>query len=68
MLMADAADLLLRWGADDTLTDKDGRTAKRLLKRARITKPLRRVLNNPPADRVWRRRGILVMYRAFSDT
>ena len=62
-----AADLLLRWGADETLTDNDGRTPKQLIKRAGTTKRLQKVLANAPADRAWRRRGMLVMCRAFPD-
>eukprot|EP00752_Nemacystus_decipiens_P012349 g10947.t1 len=62
-----AADLLLRYGADETLTDNDGRTSAQLIKQSRYSGPLRVLLANAPADRAWRRRGMLVMCRAFPD-
>eukprot|EP00752_Nemacystus_decipiens_P012340 g10940.t1 len=64
---ARAADLLLRWGADETLTDNDDRTPLQLIKQGRGTGSLRVLLDNAPADRTWRRRGMLVMCRAFPD-
>lgn len=63
--MFEAADLLLRWGADETITDDDGETAMDLIRS--IGGPLHRLLANAPADRAWRRRGMLVMCRAHSD-
>eukprot|EP00752_Nemacystus_decipiens_P012341 g10941.t1 len=64
---ARAADLLLRWGADETLTDNDDRTPLQLIKQGGDTASLRELLANAPADRAWRRRGMLVMCRAFPD-
>ena len=66
-MTADTADLLLRWGADQTLTDNDGHTPEQLIERVELTEPVRRVLANVSADRAWRRRGMLVMCRAFPD-
>ena len=63
----DAADALLRWGADETLTDNDGRTPFDIVGRGMETRPLRRLLKNAPAERAWRRRGMLVMCRALPD-
>lgn len=62
----DAADLLLRSGADETLTDDIGRTPEQVMMRDGGVR-LRKVLANAPADRAWRRRGLLVMYRAFPN-
>ncbi len=70
--IAAVVDLLLRWGADETAVDNEGRTpAERLsgvpdggsrsqedVDRAQL------LLARAPADRAWRRRGWLVMLRA----
>ncbi|CAM9955978.1 unnamed protein product [Ectocarpus sp. 6 AP-2014] len=62
----EAADLLLRWDADETTTDHDGRTPKALVSgRSSLSRRVRRKLANAPADRSWRSRGMLVMCRAF---
>lgn len=70
----DAVDLLLRWGADETLSDDDGKTPSQLLRG--YTHPnddgpsLERVTNllaHAPQDRAWRRRGFVVMCRALPD-
>ncbi|CAM9796415.1 unnamed protein product, partial [Ectocarpus fasciculatus] len=59
------ADLLLRWGADETATDNDGNTPADLVKSgAGPNERLQRLLANAPADRAWRRRGMVVMLRA----
>lgn len=69
LLSDEAADLLLRWGADETITNKDGCTHVDLVKSdaSSTGRRLQRVLANAPADRAWRRRGTLVMCRARSD-
>ncbi|CAM9752435.1 unnamed protein product, partial [Hapterophycus canaliculatus] len=71
----DAADLLLRRGADELFADEIGVLAIEVIpdivkapakdhpRLARLFK----ILNNAPQDRVWRRRGFLVMCRAFLD-
>ncbi|CAM9142574.1 unnamed protein product [Ectocarpus sp. 8 AP-2014] len=62
---AAVADLLLRWGADETATDNDGNTPADLVKSgAEPNEGLQRLLANAPADRAWRRRGMVVMLRA----
>lgn len=66
-LIDGAADLLLRWGADETLTDNGGRTPEQLIERVEVNESLRGLLQDAPADRAWRRRGMLVMCRAFAD-
>ncbi|CAN0449634.1 unnamed protein product, partial [Ectocarpus fasciculatus] len=59
------ADLLLRWGADETATDNDGNTPADLVKSgAEPNERLQRLLANAPADRAWRRRGMVVVLRA----
>ncbi|CAN0130281.1 unnamed protein product [Ectocarpus fasciculatus] len=61
-----AADLLLRWGADETAIDNEGNTPKALIvDRSIVCGALRQVLDKAPADRTWRRRGSLVMCRAL---
>ncbi|CAM9409564.1 unnamed protein product [Ectocarpus sp. 12 AP-2014] len=74
--LAAVVDLLLRWGADETAVDNEGRTpAERLndvpgdrscsqedFDRAQL------LLARAPADRAWRRRGWLVMLRARAST
>lgn len=67
-------DLLLRWGADETVYDNDGETPAAKLD---ILPPVgdcplaeiergRRLLARAPADRAWRRRCWLVMFRSRS--
>lgn len=68
---AAGVDFLLRQGADETVTDNFGRTAEDLISQsvdgADPTGRLRRLLANAKTDRVWRRRGMLVLCRAHSD-
>lgn len=69
-LSDEAADLLLRWGADETITNNNGRTPVDLIESdatSSTARRLRRILANAPADKAWRRRGMLVMCRAHSD-
>lgn len=72
---ADVVDLLLRWGADESLVDDEGYTAARKSWATRVEEDVgmneveeaervRRLLTNAPADRVWRRRGLFIMCRA----
>eukprot|EP00903_Cladosiphon_okamuranus_P018232 g16771.t1 len=61
-------DRLLRSGADETITDNEGRVAFALIGNgADPSGSLRRLLSEAPADRAWRRRGLLVLCRARSD-
>lgn len=69
---SEIGDFLLRRGADETITGKDGKTPKQLaalrtysydedrVDRAKLV----RLLDNAPANRAWRRRGMLLMCRA----
>ena len=71
----DAADLLLRWGADETARDKMRKTPSDdipdIAKAAEEDRPrlerLSRLLASAPRDRAWRRRGMLVLCRAHPD-
>ena len=70
----DAVDLLLRWGADETLSSNDGKTPSQLLRAdapwnddGRILERVTRLLAHAPQDRAWRRRGFVVMCRALPD-
>lgn len=59
------ADFMLRRGADETITDNDGYTPDDLIERdAAQAGCLHWLLVNAPADRTWRRRGMLVLCRA----
>lgn len=73
-LQVDAADLLLRWGADQTAVDNNGVSAEgaigRLAEqsdRAADMERLRRLLTRAEEDRTWRRRGMFVMARTLPD-
>lgn len=70
-----AADLLLRWGADEMATDEEGlapishipdiaEAADEDLPRLEL---LFKLLEKAPQDRAWRRRGYVVMCRAHPD-
>ena len=71
----DAADLLLRWGADETTVDRYGDTPAvdipNITEVAGQDHPrlerLSKLLASAPQDRAWRRRGMLVMCRAHPD-
>ncbi|CAM9432987.1 unnamed protein product, partial [Sphacelaria rigidula] len=76
-LHQEAADLLLRWGADETAVDDNGHSAEQWIgaglekstreRRRQDMDSMRKLLANAPADRAWRRRGWLVLYRAFGN-
>ncbi|CAN0232581.1 unnamed protein product [Ectocarpus sp. 8 AP-2014] len=64
-------DLLLRWGADETIVSKQGKTASGEIGTRRFLRTVtgdeeraRSLLARAPADRAWRRRGLLVLCRA----
>ncbi|CAN0270590.1 unnamed protein product [Ectocarpus sp. 12 AP-2014] len=72
-------DLLLRWGADETVVDRDGNrpidvigTTTRAQEESGHQRgeheSLRKLLANAPADRAWRRRGILVLCRTIFNS
>ncbi|CAM9307678.1 unnamed protein product, partial [Ectocarpus sp. 4 AP-2014] len=72
-------DLLLKWGADETVVDRDGNrpidvigTTSRAQEESGHQRgeheSLRKLLANAPADRAWRRRGILVLCRTIFNT
>ncbi|CAM9138071.1 unnamed protein product [Ectocarpus fasciculatus] len=76
---SDTVQLLLRWGADETATNYDNLTAhdlvghsveeellsnEALVSKEQVDTAIRSMLVNAPADRVWRRRGWLVLCRA----
>lgn len=64
----EAVDLLLRWGADETSLDIWGASAEQFLPcHSEDAERVRRLLANAPADRTWRRRGLLALCRAFPD-
>lgn len=71
---AKVVDLLLRSGADETITDKDGTMAAEVVgswveREEPLTEDVERVrelLANAPADRRWHRRGYLVLCRAHA--
>ncbi|CAM9796013.1 unnamed protein product [Laminaria digitata] len=66
---AEVVDLLLRWGADEFELDDDGNTAAEVvgadvLEEQSLARDANRVsdlLANAPADRTWRRRGLLLL-------
>ena len=71
-------DLLLRAGADESIVNDDGETpADRMKSKYRSSrdhpeyeefcKPVLTLLDGAPADRAWRRRGLLVLCRAFQE-
>ncbi|CAM9446663.1 unnamed protein product [Ectocarpus sp. 8 AP-2014] len=62
---AACSDILLRSGADETATDVDGHTPADIMESSEGHNGWRQqLLANAPADRAWRRRGILAMLRA----
>lgn len=64
-------DLLLRWGACEEITSYDLTPLGVLYAYNSVDtdnlKRVRDLLHNAPADRAWRRRGFLVLCRAFPD-
>ncbi len=73
---AGVVDILLRSGADETEVDDEGDTAadvvgnhveEQLESLAEDVERVRNLLANAPVDRAWRRRGYLVLCRAYSD-
>lgn len=85
----EVADLLLKWGGDETAVDHEGNTPLSLVglattnttsittdstittdsvsKEENNMERLRKLLENAPADRAWRRRGFFVLCRTFPD-
>lgn len=69
---AEVVDLLLQWGADETITDNHDRTAADMIGiKARQwyhltddVERVRKLLANAPADRAWRRRALPMLCRA----
>lgn len=66
--------LLLRWGADETIVCTRGKTAAEWIGTRRVftkvpgdDERVRGLLARAPADRAWRRRGLLVLCRAYPD-
>jgi len=69
-------DVLLKWGADETIADKNGRTPASTLDMIMLSDGrgceasqdeidrVRLLLQRAPADRAWRRRGWVAMLRA----
>lgn len=72
---AELVGLLLRAGADESDTNDYQETAADLVTLTHVdhddfeawSQPVLRLLNDAPTDRVWRRRGFLVLCRAFPD-
>lgn len=74
--METAVGILLRWGADETATNDRGCTPEDTLGPTRMDNShcspdevdrTRRLLARAPADRLWRRRGWLVVLRSRAD-
>ncbi|CAN0497377.1 unnamed protein product, partial [Scytosiphon promiscuus] len=71
--VAKVVDLLLRYGADETVMDKLSKRAADVIglkveegiRLADEVELVRKLLSNAPADRVWRRRGLPVLCRAY---
>ena len=72
---AELVDLLLRSGADETILDNEGKSASDVVADGvdcedRVEGDIElvfKLLANAPADRTWRRRGYLVLCRAYPD-
>lgn len=72
---AGVVDLLLRSGADETMSNTDALTAGRVIGanteqdcwQAEHVERVRELLADAPADRTWRRRGLFVVSRAKPD-
>lgn len=69
--VVEIVELLLRLGADETCLSYDVTPLDRLLEHnsaeAESVNRVRRLLESAPADRAWRRRGFMVLCRAFPD-
>ncbi|CAM9744400.1 unnamed protein product [Ectocarpus fasciculatus] len=70
----EVVDLLLRWGADETIVSKRGETAADRIGSRRLFRAVpgddervRSLLARAPAERAWRRRGLLVLCRAHPN-
>eukprot|EP00752_Nemacystus_decipiens_P014762 g13143.t1 len=67
--VVEMVELVLRMGADETATSYGFTPLGRLLENnpaeAECVKCVRQLLENAPADRAWRRRGLMVLCRAF---
>ncbi|CAN0093050.1 unnamed protein product, partial [Ectocarpus fasciculatus] len=76
----EAVDLLLRWGADETSIDDDGtsqlgscpaelwgRRVEQDIYSAAEAAPVHELLVDAEKDRIWRRRGWLVLCRCFPE-
>lgn len=75
-LSAKMVDLSLRAGADESIVNDDGETPADHTKREHssdgapyqeLCTPVLRLLDGAPADRAWRRKGLLVLFRALPD-
>lgn len=72
---SDVVDMLLKWGADETIADDGGKTpmdvvGAQIRERHHIADDIartKRLLGNASGDRAWRRRGCMIMCRAFPD-
>ena len=73
---AEMVDLLLRRGADETILSRQGKTAWELVNARRCSihvnvpgddERVLALLARAPADRAWRRRGMVVLCRALPD-
>lgn len=73
---AQVVDVLLRWGADETIVNKDGKSPADIIgiltkeegdRLAHDIERVQKLLANAPADRAWRRRGYLALCRAHPD-
>ncbi|CAM9361966.1 unnamed protein product, partial [Laminaria digitata] len=58
---AEVVDLLLRWGADESELNRGGKTAVQVVGDTADADRVRELLANAPADRAWRRRGLLLL-------
>lgn len=70
--VVEVVELLLMWGADESTVNRKGRTALQSLPRFRDTRGgamnrLVTLLTDSPADRLWHRRGLWVLSRAYPD-
>lgn len=72
---AHVVDVLLRWGAGESMVDEDGETPADVVgyfveEQDRLpedVEKVRKLVTNAPADRAWRRRGYVIMCRAHPN-